>query len=96
MKSVAFLVQKILCNFFSMQKVADLRKIQKNVMSNLTFTFDVVSKKVITLLRTCLVLKTKKVVNFRKTCFFVNEAALHTQLCGNIWRHKCLSYILKL
>ena len=80
MKCVTFVVQKILFNLFSMQKVwmlitADVSKIKKSAHDDFTFIFDVLSENVITFARLCLYPTTKNIVNLRKTFFFKNEAA---------------------
>ena len=63
MKSAGFVVQKILCNLFSTQKVQMLnnlwhRKIKKSVL-----IFDVISKNVITIVRMWLFLEKKNTAN---------------------------------
>ena len=68
MKSAGFVVQKILCNLFSMQKVQMLNnlwhpKIKKSVQNNVALIFDVISKNVITIVRMWLFLEKKNTAN---------------------------------
>ena len=68
MKSVGFVVQKILCNLFSMQKVQMLNnlwhcKIKKSVQNNVALIFDVISKNVIAIVRMWLFLEKKNTAN---------------------------------
>ena len=58
-----------------MQITADIKKILKNVQSDLTFTYDLFSELRIGFVSFSLILALDNVVSFTKTCFIENEAA---------------------
>ena len=98
MKSVAFVIQKILKSSkditflpyrsFKCQVIANVSKIKKSLQVN--FVLDILSKYMNTFFRIGLFIQIKIIVYLRETFFSKMWPLEHAGIRGNISRHKCL------